>query len=78
MVGASATGVQIADELARAGREVVVAVGRHSRLPRRYRGMDIWWWLDRIGTFNRTIDEIQDPVRARHEGAVRDGPEWPR
>ena len=71
VVGASATGVQIADELVRAGRDVVLAVGRHSRLPRLYRGMDIWWWLDRIGTFSRTIDEIQDPVRARHEGAVQ-------
>ena len=58
VVGASATGVQIADELARAGREVVLAVGRHSRVPRRYRGMDIWWWLDQIGTFAKTIDEI--------------------
>ena len=61
VVGASATGVQIADELARAGREVVLAVGRHSRVPRRYRGMDIWWWLDQIGTFAVTIDEVGDP-----------------
>ena len=53
VVGAAATGVQIADELARAGRDVVLAVGRHNRVPRRYRGMDIWWWLDRIGTFAR-------------------------
>jgi putative flavoprotein involved in K+ transport len=65
VVGASATGVQIADELARAGRPVVLAAGRHSRVPRLYRGMDIWWWLDRIGTFSRTIDETRDPVRAR-------------
>ena len=71
MVGASATGVQIADELARAGRDVVLAVGRHSRIPRRYRGMDIWWWLDRIGTFAKTIDEVSDPARARAEGALQ-------
>jgi putative flavoprotein involved in K+ transport len=71
VVGASATGVQIADELARAGREVVLAVGRHSRVPRRYRGMDIWWWLDQIGTFERTIDEMEDPYEARHEGALQ-------
>src|SRR5262249_37067812 len=44
VVGASASGVQIADELARSGRDVVLAVGRHSRVPRRYRGMDIFWW----------------------------------
>ena len=71
VVGASATGVQIADELARAGREVVLAVGRHSRVPRRYRGMDIWWWLDQIGTFARTIDDVEDPTAARHEGALQ-------
>ena len=53
-------GVQLADELARAGRDVVLAVGRHSRLPRRYRGMDIFWWLERIGTLDRTIDELPD------------------
>src|SRR4029453_102045 len=38
VVGASASGVQIADELSRAGREVSLAVGRHTRMPRRYRG----------------------------------------
>jgi putative flavoprotein involved in K+ transport len=71
IVGASATGVQIADELARAGREVVLAVGRHSRVPRSYRGMDIWWWLEQIGTFARTIDQVADPVRARGEGSLQ-------
>ena len=71
VVGASATGVQLADELARAGRDVVLAVGRHSRVPRRYRGMDIWWWLDRIGTFATTIDSVSDPARSRAEGAVQ-------
>ena len=71
VVGASATGVQLADELARAGRDVVLAVGRHSRLPRCYRGVDIWWWLDQIGTFARTIDEVSDPGRARREGSVQ-------
>src|SRR5205814_7159114 len=55
VVGASATGVQLADELARAGRQVVLAVGSHSRSPRRYRGLDIWWWLDRIGALAATI-----------------------
>jgi putative flavoprotein involved in K+ transport len=71
VVGASATGVQIADELARSGRDVVLAVGRHSRLPRCYRGVDIWWWLDRIGTFARTVDQVSDPARSRVEGSVQ-------
>ena len=49
VVGASSTGVQLADELGVAGRDVVLAVGRHTRLPRRYRGIDIMWWLDSLG-----------------------------
>ena len=71
VVGASATGVQIADELARAGRDVTLAVGRHSRLVRRYRGLDMWWWLERTGTFGKTIDDVPDPVGARDEGALQ-------
>ena len=71
VVGASATGVQLADELVRHGRDVVVAVGRHNRVPRRYRGMDIWWWLDQLGTFATTIDQVSDPTQARAEGAVQ-------
>ena len=71
VVGASATGAQLANELAAAGRRVVLAVGRHSRLPRNYRGMDIFWWLQRIGTFDRTIDELPDPVAARREPSLQ-------
>ena len=47
VVGAGASGAQIAEELARAGRRVFLAVGRHTRLPRRYRGRDLIWWLSR-------------------------------
>lgn len=71
VVGASSSGVQIADELARAGREVVLAVGRHTRLPRRYRGMDIFWWLERTGRLGRTIDEVRDPDAARNEPSLQ-------
>lgn len=71
VVGASASGVQIAHELAAAGREVVLAVGRHSRVPRRYRGLDIWWWMDQLGTFAKTIDEVSDVERVRREGSVQ-------
>ena len=42
-------GLQIADELARAGREVWLAVGAHTRMPRRYRGRDVMAWLDDAG-----------------------------
>jgi putative flavoprotein involved in K+ transport len=57
IVGASATGVQLADELAGRGRRVVLAVGSHNRLPRRYRGMDIMWWLDSMGLLDRRTPE---------------------
>jgi putative flavoprotein involved in K+ transport len=53
IIGASSTGVQHADELATAGHDVTVAVGRHIRLPRRYRGMDIMWWLETMGSLDR-------------------------
>jgi putative flavoprotein involved in K+ transport len=71
VVGASSTGVQLADELARAGRQVVIAVGNHTRLPRSYRGMDIFWWLHSTGSLERTIDEVPDPVAARHEPSIQ-------
>jgi putative flavoprotein involved in K+ transport len=71
VVGASSSGVQIADELTRAGREVVLAVGRHTRMPRRYRGLDIYWWLEGTGRLARTIDEMPDPVAARHEPSLQ-------
>lgn len=71
VVGASSSGLQIADELARAGRPVTLAVGRHTRVPRRYRGMDIFWWLERTGRLARTIDEMPDPVAARTEPSMQ-------
>ncbi|HSE09282.1 MAG TPA: NAD(P)-binding domain-containing protein [Nocardioidaceae bacterium] len=71
VIGASSSGVQIADELSRAGRDVVLAVGRHTRMPRRYRGMDIFWWLERTGRLARTIDEVRDPVAARQEPSIQ-------
>ncbi len=71
VVGASASGVQIADELSAAGREVVLAVGRHQRMPRRYRGMDIYWWLERTGRTARTIDQVRDPEAARREPSMQ-------
>ena len=71
VVGASSSGVQIADELNRAGRKVVLAVGRHTRMPRRYRGVDIFWWLETTGRLARNIDEMRDPVTARQEPSLQ-------
>jgi putative flavoprotein involved in K+ transport len=61
VVGASSSGVQIADELVRSGRDVVLAVGSHTRLPRRYRDHDILWWLDRTGSLGRTDGKRREP-----------------
>jgi len=66
VVGASATGLQLADELLRSGREVTIAVGEHVRMPRTYRGRDIMYWLDQIGRLDERYDEVDDLVRARH------------
>ena len=66
VVGASATGLQLADELLRSGREVTVAGGEHVRMPRTYRGRDVMWWLDQIGRLDERYDEVDDLVRARH------------
>ncbi|MGL3805563.1 flavin-containing monooxygenase [Paeniglutamicibacter sp. R2-26] len=45
VVGAGSSGVQIAEELRRSGRPVVLSVGPHDRPPRQYRGKDFCWWL---------------------------------
>jgi putative flavoprotein involved in K+ transport len=65
VVGASATGIQLADEIHRSGRPVTLAVGEHVRVPRTYRGRDIQWWMDAAGVLNERYDEVDDIVRAR-------------
>jgi putative flavoprotein involved in K+ transport len=65
VVGASATGVQLADEIQRSGRPVTLAVGEHIRMPRTYRGRDIQWWLDAVGILDERYDAVDDIVRAR-------------
>ena len=66
VVGASATGVQIAGEINRSRRPVTLAVGEHVRLPRSYRGRDIFWWLEATGLLAERYDQIDDIIRARH------------
>ena len=65
IVGASASGVQLASEIHRSGRPVTLSVGEHVRLPRTYRGRDVLWWMDASGVWNQRYDEIDDLVRAR-------------
>ena len=65
VVGASATGVQLAAEVRRSGRPVTLSVGEHVRLPRTYRGRDVLWWMDASGVWDQGLDEIDDLTRAR-------------
>jgi putative flavoprotein involved in K+ transport len=66
VVGASASGTQIAEEIQSSGRPVTLAVGEHVRVPRLYRGRDIKWWMDKAGVLDDRYDEIDDIVRARN------------
>jgi len=65
VVGASATGVQLAAEISRSGRPVTLSVGEHVRLPRLYRGRDVLWWMDAAGVWDQRYDEVEDLTRAR-------------
>jgi len=65
VVGASATGIQLAAEIHHSGRPVTLSVGEHVRLPRTYRGRDVLWWMDVSGVWNQRFDEIDDLTRAR-------------
>ena len=65
VVGASATGVQIAEEIRRTGRDVTLSVGEHVRVPRMYRGRDIQWWMDVSGVLGESYREVDNVDRAR-------------
>ncbi len=65
VVGASASGVQLAAELVRSGRRVVLSVGEHTRLPRTYRGRDVLWWMKASELWDERYDRLDDLDRAR-------------
>ena len=65
VVGSGPSGQQLADELRRAGRHVVLAVGRHARMPRTYRGRDVFTWLHDAGQLDVHADEVPDLAAAR-------------
>lgn len=71
VAGASATGVQLAAELQRSGRQVTLAVGKHVRMPRRYRGRDIQWWLDAAGIWDERWDAVPDLEAARRAPSLQ-------
>ncbi|MGC3996468.1 MAG: hypothetical protein QM767_02615 [Anaeromyxobacter sp.] len=71
VVGAGATGVQLAAELHASGRPVTLAVGRHTRLPRRYRGHDVLWWMDRAGLLTEPAAAVPDLAAARAQPSAQ-------
>ena len=60
VIGSGASGCQIADEFYQAGRTVFLSVSRHRRVPRRYRGKDMFWWFEKMGRFDVTVDTFPD------------------
>lgn len=71
VVGASSTGLQLAAEIHASGRPVTLAVGRHTRLPRTYRGRDILAWLDEMGVFDERADQVTDLESSRAQPSLQ-------
>ena len=71
VVGASATGIQLASEIQRSGRHVTLAVGGHTRIPRQYRGLDIMAWLDAMGVLSETASQVRDVEASRAEPSLQ-------
>ena len=66
IVGASATGIQLAYEIQNSGRPVTISVGEHVRMPRTYRDRDILWWMNAAGILDESYTEVDDIHRARN------------
>ena len=71
VVGASSSGTQIAHEIHRSGRPVILSVGEHIRAPRVYRGKDLEWWMDAAGVLDERYDEVDDIARARRVASLQ-------
>lgn len=67
VVGSAQSGAQISEELYESGRKLYLAVGRAGRIPRRYRGKDANWWSEKLGIYDRTVDQLPSP-RAKFAG----------
>ena len=71
VVGASATGLQLAEELRHAGHEVAISVGRHAPMPRRWRGRDVMEWLDASGILSEPRPQTLDERRALEQPSLQ-------
>jgi len=65
VVGAAATGVQLAEEIHQSGRPVLLSVGEHVRMPRVYRGADIQQWMEAIGRLDERYTDVEEIAKAR-------------
>ena len=63
VVGSGASGCQIAEELLAAGHRVFFAIGRHRRVPRRYRGQDVFWWRRELGYLDEKAEDTPRELR---------------
>ena len=63
VAGSGASGCQIAEELLAAGRRVLFAIGRHRRVPRRYRGHDAFWWRRALGYLDQRAEDTPRELR---------------
>ena len=71
VIGASSSGIQIAHEIHRSGRPVILSVGEHIRAPRVYLGKDLEWWMDAAGVLDERYDEVDDIARARRVASLQ-------
>jgi putative flavoprotein involved in K+ transport len=71
VVGASATGLQLAAEIQRSGRTVTLSVGRHTRMPRTYRGRDLIAWLDEMGILDERAEDVRDLAASRAQPSLQ-------
>jgi len=61
VVGSGQSGCQIAEDLIGSGRRVFLSASRVGRVPRTYRGRDIFTWLRDLGLTDTHVDELEDP-----------------
>jgi putative flavoprotein involved in K+ transport len=73
VVGSGQSGAQIADELATAGRDVLLATSRVPRVPRRYRGRDVHEWTVELGFYDQRTDAVADPAKFREPHPMLSG-----